>query len=436
MVNVVVICIQFGWFLKWAEWPGNYLKEVSLDVIHKHIDSYNNEILLQRKTKYKIINILLGYYIKIKDVGAACSLINENAIDVSSIKPKMLGGLINIFDDKRSTTIQEISHSVPIKKIIESSKYSYNSLRTLVLAPRFMPRLPHEWYEKKFIALNKGEAVDEYLQYVAPVYEKLRSQMQFMDVRFSSKQRNELYKLIKEKLKSRTPYGFLRLSDGEGYLFQESAFFLTQEDIKNRERHWWGGELPESLRKQIVIKAKASLQDIDLIGIPCIYRIIRDTGLNAPKLTSSLTTRGVLEVLRGVENLNARVNKYQFTEEKSNDFLFSNIGKINELCSFANKVIVISSKKPCILARFFDPGLVVHFITLPSHIRQSESDGYEYKGIPLPYCLDEVNYHIANVVESGDLVLVAGGVASKYIIAESKIMGAVALDIGSAIDNV
>ncbi|WP_351001401.1 hypothetical protein, partial [Shewanella sp. TB7-MNA-CIBAN-0143] len=66
--------------------------------------------------------------------------------------------------------------------------------------------------------------------------------MQFMDVLHNSEVKDRIKSLIIDKIKHREPFCFIRLSDGEGYIFSNTEGYMNIDDIKNRERHWWGCE--------------------------------------------------------------------------------------------------------------------------------------------------------------------------------------------------
>src|SRR5690606_18002039 len=119
----------------------------------------------------------------------------------------------------------------------------------------------------------------------------LRSRLIYMDIRTDLQQKISIQKRIQRALIQRMPFSLIRLGDGEGYLFSDRAQYFKLEDVQNRERHWWGEELPNSLRVDIIQQGRAALKTADVVGIPSVHRFIRDTSDRTVSMTASIQGR-------------------------------------------------------------------------------------------------------------------------------------------------
>jgi hypothetical protein len=289
----------------------------------------------------------------------------------------------------------------------------------------------HTTVMKQFSELSNSSVSSEFNRFALPIYEKYQNQMVFMDVRWCSSQRELLLNIISEKIKTKTPWSFVRMSEGEGYLFQNLSTFFTTADILNRERHWWGRTLNSELRSNICTANRNSINSADLIGIPAVYRFLRDTAYNAQTLSGNLINRGLLNVLSGINKLENKSALY--TEEKANIPLFSDFSVIKELCSLADRVVFVCSIKPSIIENKL--GGIVDVITIPTHYRTSDNALYETSDKILPEMIEEIVLEVEGKVSPGVLLLVSAGVSGKCILSKGKECGAVSLDVGGALDH-
>lgn len=291
----------------------------------------------------------------------------------------------------------------------------------------------HQDVERLFVKRAPAEVSAEFLESVAPVYEKLRDRMRFMDVRWSSRERASFFDFVATALMNRQPFSLVRLSDGEGYIFGEDYKIFTQEDARKRERHWWGEELPRVLRDTFMSDLQKAAKQADVLGIPCIYRFLRDSSSKASTLVSQTQGRGLFEVLMQVK---AYPNTNQvYAEEKCNLPLFNDPSRLQPLIEIARRVIVISSAKPERIKDIFSSLVDLHHVTIPTHRRTLDNAGYQSVGVTLPHVFAELRQKVRKKVSPGDLVLVAAGVLGKALIFDAKESGGVVLDIGSSLDE-
>ena len=276
----------------------------------------------------------------------------------------------------------------------------------------------------------KSVSID-FEEHALKIYERLANKMLYMELRSRDTQRQMLLDVIKDKLVNREQFSILRLSDGEGYLFDNKKFF-TNEDIANRERHWWGLELDSDLRQKIISAARLSLFQADIIGIPSVYRFIRDCSEKSRLLAQNIQGRGLLEVLNGIED--SVHESARFTEDKVNVALFGDVRVIRELAGSAVKVIVVSSALPERVSAVF-PGIALDFVPVTTHFKTSLNKGYIVGEKALPFVYEESLHELNKLVVPGALVLVAAGIVGKIFIGHCRSKGAVVLDIGHTLDD-
>lgn len=286
--------------------------------------------------------------------------------------------------------------------------------------------------EHRFVAALPAIA-DEYKTAVIDVYDQVRDRVTLLDVKRNPDQAHQFLELIKDRLISGEGLSFIRLSDGEGYLFQEFSPYFTELDAQNRERHWWGQEVPESLRKELVNRAKSAVRNADVLGIPSIYRFLRDHSDASVSLGNSVQGRGLLSVLEGIRSLDQ--GNALYTDDKANLAVFNKIEVLREVAGLAKKVIVVSSGDPKSLRAAFGGCLDLHVIPIPTHNKTQTNDKYTSFEKPLPFVFHEVCDSVSNIAAPGDLVLVGAGVAGKAFMDMAKQKGAVGLDLGSAMDE-
>ncbi|WP_048649305.1 hypothetical protein [Nitratireductor soli] len=290
----------------------------------------------------------------------------------------------------------------------------------------------HAHAEQQFALVAPRGVAREYTASVRPIYDALRPRMQFMDTRTNASEADAFLSLVKAAIQDRKPFSLVRLSDGEGYLFPEGRFFGSA-DAADRERHWWGTELPGDLRSAIIAEARDAIAQADIVGIPAVYRFIRDHTDWSRSLTQSIQGRGLLQVLNGAPNLIAV--SARIAEDKVNVSSLSDLQTIASLARLAGKVIIVGSVKRENLPPPFDSGPNVELIPIPTHNRTSLNDKYHSGSKPLPFVYPALLEKLRAAADPGDLVLVAGGIIGKIFVGCARSNGAVALDIGSILDD-
>lgn len=290
----------------------------------------------------------------------------------------------------------------------------------------------HSAAENDFERLAPPELRRDFIEKVKPTFDNLRPRMQFMDLRSDPNELSGLKNLIREAVVAKKPFSLIRLSDGEGYLFPQRTYF-TEEDCRNRERHWWGTELPHALESKIVDEARSAIAEADVIGIPSVYRFIRDNGEGSHSLTHSLQGRGLVEVLAGIGPLASEAAI--FTEDKANVALFADSGKLDWLTDYAGRIVVVSSIKKDSVSGILGHLPQVEFIEIPTHHKTTLNSKYCTGTEPLPYAYPKIIDVLGRTIRPGDLTFVAGGIIGKILLGHCRQRGAIAIDLGHVIDD-
>jgi hypothetical protein len=244
------------------------------------------------------------------------------------------------------------------------------------------------------------------------------------------------WNLVKDALSERRGFSFIRLSDGEAYIYSSSTF--TEEDCANRERHWWACELHPAHRFRLQHQLKIAAQRCDVVGLPSIFRFVRDfsvDNLNDVNLCGTVQKRAILEVIDGYLSSNPR--PVAVAEERSNDYFFRNIlTRIKSLSHLIEMTVVISSLSEDVTEKLFSENGPIISIRVPTRSRTFNQPGRNFKiDTILPYEYKEIIKQIQRYCKPGTLLLVASGVIGKIFIDEGKQMGAVALDLGEVIEH-
>lgn len=265
-----------------------------------------------------------------------------------------------------------------------------------------------------------------------------RSPKFFMDMRSVPHRSNQFILLIEDALVNRIPFSYIRISDGEGYIFMNSYF--THDDCRNRERHWWGTTLTANKRKALQKRLLVALSNADVLGIPSVYRFLRDHQTDK-MLGQTVQSRGLLSVINRV--IPYIHNDLVLTEEKTSSFLFTRQA-INALALHADHIIVVASISTVIVKKIIHHA-IVHHLPIPTHVYTKDNPFYASRsshkteadsfGNSYMEYLKPFKKILLDLRGQRILVLVGAGIAGKIFIDISKRYGAVGLDIGEAVDS-
>jgi hypothetical protein len=287
--------------------------------------------------------------------------------------------------------------------------------------------------EEEFLRHANVQLAEEYRRLVLAPYESLRARCRYMDVKRDGTQAGQLVATICARLRQRLPYAVVRLSDGEGYLFRELNAYFFEEDARNRERHWWGEELDDRTRAKLTQAGLSAIRSADVLGIPSIYRFLRDHSVRSKTLLGGLQGRGLVSVLQGVGEVASP--QAEFGDDKLNLAVFNRIEALRLMAEAASKVIVVNGAREDVLIDTFASLGPVEPITIPTHNKTLGNHRFVGASKPLPYLYESVCAKIEREVEPGVLVLIGGGIAGKAFIEAARRSGGVGLDLGSAMDE-
>lgn len=290
----------------------------------------------------------------------------------------------------------------------------------------------HEIAERNFLRVAPEAVARDFQNQVAPVYDDLRPRMQFMEVRANAEQRTALIELVRKAIIEQSPFSCIRLSDREGYLFSAAGEF-TPADISNCELHWWGAELPVALRERIIMEAREAVGAADIVGIPAVYRFIRDITSKTPSLHSSLQFRGLVAVLAGLQTVAGP--QCAFAEDKVNVGLLHDINQVAELAANARTLVIVSSISTEHLPQELRQHANFRHVSLPSHYKTRGNEMYERGEDILPNIYPRIALELEEAVTPGTLVLMAGGLVGKILAGKARAKGGVVLDIGHVVDD-
>lgn len=290
----------------------------------------------------------------------------------------------------------------------------------------------HREIESAFETTAPAAIAAEFKADIKPVYSRIRTNMNFMDVRSNVEERNHFRSLIVHNLLNKKPLSMIRLSDGEGYAFADNHEFFTLEDQLNRERHWWGIELDSTRRSEIVSRIRSAVSQADILGIPSIHRFVRDVHEKSSSFKTSVQGRGLLQVLH---HFTREHHSAHFGDEKMNIPLFRELELVREILSASERCVLVSSAKADHLPEWMLSLTSVCHITIPTHFRTSQNDKYHISDQPLPLIYETIDAEVRSKTSPGTLVLVAGGIAGKIFIGTARDAGGVALDLGSVMDE-
>lgn len=408
------------------EWTGfkpepHHLDEFSLNIlnIEKGISKKVYKIL-----ENKLLNILIRYkYIK----GIENYFAESNYVNIGNLHINRRIALLKVINDKNSNIEPDLLYDgISPYHLLKMEVQGIHKDRAL--------KINHRSLENKILSLSNQSLAAEFDNYVIPVYEFFRKKMKFMDVSHNKEEVEYLKELIVSKIKSSTPFCFMRLSDGEGYIFSKLQTFMSLADIRNRERHWWGCELNSDMREEITDNLVTSLHNVDLIGIPTVYRFIRDSVDKTESFLGYLQGRGMYNVLQGLYSSPSTCNPNFIGSDKVNLSLLACKEDFIELMKPARHIVFITSVKKSLLASKFDSSFNIDYIELPTHFKTSGNDLYNNNSEPLPFVYKDIIHDIDKTIQKGSLVFVAGGIIGKIFISRCKQSGGIVIDVGSAID--
>ncbi len=282
----------------------------------------------------------------------------------------------------------------------------------------------HEEITKKFISAAPAHVRQDFEALVMPFYDA--HDQSLMDARINNETRQKLTDAIKSHVTLGKPLSLIRIGDCEAYAYSGNSEHVTESDVKLRETHWWGCELNPSLRARIQVQVREAIEQADYLGMPSIFRFIRDVSETTNSMTSTASLRGLVAAMSCIKpKIGSKI-----VEDRIHQVMFS-LKSIRALAHDSLPVHIISSVKPKVVKKF---GLRANAITVPTHNKTRSNDVFQAIGKPLPFVYDGIINEIRSSVKIGDLVLVGAGIIGKTFVHEAYKCGGIALDVGSMVD--
>ncbi len=415
--------IQFWAQMKRVEFSGYTLSRPEVEGIDRYIASnrFGDQSGRWHEARY------LSYLVRIGDVIRLENFLkNLKFLKIYSLPISQKIAVFRLLLDKKSTMLEDV------KSDLYRNESDFHKLKIDVQCGVFHD-LDYRSISERFVKLAPPEISKEYSYLFDGLFPKLSSDNDFIDIRVSQEVKDRFERLISYQLQNLLPFAMIRLSDGEGYIFGGSGRIFTEYDAQNRERHWWGQQVGQSLAEEIRGELLQAVKSADMLGVPTIYRFIRDHNDKSRSLRQNLQGRGLVQVLQWItENFDS--NK-AYTDDKVNLSVFLDVEFLLRVGALANKVIIVTSATEDAISNALEGRLDFQHIMLPTHFKTVSNSKYSSIGRPLPFVYKDVIKKLDSHVEPGDLVLVAGGLVGKLFISYSKYKGAVALDMGSAMDD-
>lgn len=415
--------------LKESQWTRCDIPGRELDEIFGFVLDYEGP----EKVRARLEKLLFGYLMRVNKVDAVAEFFRRSRllrVDYLDVNRRI--ELLKMIKGNRwqGPLFERLTDNL----FLGLSEFNQLKLRVLTQSPEDGDcQFSHETVENRFLGLAPRAIAQEFRNFVKLRYDALRPRFAFMDVRYRQEERASLYERIRRALKYEIPFSLLRLGDGEGYIFEGKYRFFTGDDARNRERHWWGREIPENLRAEFLPRILDAVSRASVLGIPSVYRFLRDHTDRSSSLAQSLQGRGLLEVINGIREI--ADPETLFSEDRCNIPLFKSLQAFGPVIAEARRVVVISSASESEIRKALSFVQQLIAIPIPTHFSKHANDKYTVSDEPLPFTYPSVIERIRGTVQPGDLVLVSGGVIGKIFIQEAKNRGAVALDIGGALDE-
>jgi hypothetical protein len=270
---------------------------------------------------------------------------------------------------------------------------------------------------------------------VGPLSALTRNERNLMDVRFSAEQRVALRESIKRSVSEAKPLSLIRLGDGESYPYQAPQVeginpAVFESDNSDHERHWWGGPPPAPIREDIMTRVRQAVAQCDILGVPSVYRIIRDLPNPRQRYGRNRSQRAFIKILSALGQA-IPVDGKLLTEERCHRCALDGAFLI-ELAALARSVTIVSCW-PDLHLQF--RGESVTAIVIPPQYNLRDPASRE--SVPALFdCYPEIVERVRAASAPGTLLLVGAGIIGKILVDEARECGAAALDVGSLLDYI
>lgn len=399
-----------------AENNGSLLSEQTLDEYLLAARTFDPQV--QRTVE---LLILLGH-LKAERLEAAKRLIaTSRTCPFQNLPPPHQMGLLRCALKAGSSEYAEL------RTAVDGGMSALDRLKVLELdiAAGIQQPVKHADLVDRFLRAAPASFAEEFRRIIKPFYDQ--HDMQYMDARVRPEVAERLREFIRDRIASAAPLSMIRGGDGEAYAYANDAVFVSVDDAEVRERHWWGCQLQQSERAELQSRIRFAIESADIIGVPSVYRFIRDCHFATNSMASTVSMRGLATIVARIRPKAGAL----IAEDRIHQVLFTRDSLLSISKLTKGRVIAVSSLREDKLSEVF-PGALS--IPIPTHYKLQTNDIFLSNDVPLPHVYDEVVETIRKTVGPGDLVLVAGGIIGKIFVHEACARGAVALDVGSMFD--
>ena len=263
----------------------------------------------------------------------------------------------------------------------------------------------------------------------------------FFDTDISAADRRAFIDLVRQRLRERHPFAFVRLGDGEAACLpcERRLALFAVPDRRDRERIWWGKPLERQDRSRLYPRLARAMFDADCVGIPTVSRFIRELRLERnDTLETSLTGRGLRAVLYCAENWDQLRSPGIPGPVFTSCHLHQDLELWNcydELLDGLRDVVLVSCHERLAdwMQERFDLKIAGQILLPPDRVTGPYL-AKDYEGPSLPAHFDDTIARIGDLSRDR-LVLVGAGLLGKLLVSEARAHGGIALDIGSIFDH-
>ncbi len=357
--------------------------------------------------------------------GLVCKIIDEaREISVETLPSRHKIGLLRLAANKTEEDYLSWRQRLALSDLESMKAIEIDSVMGLIPCPR------HHELPARILHAAPPFLHSELQTDILPFFETYKDQMVWMDCRVNQQVRADFIKSLAAPLREGRPYSLVRLGDGESYAWQDT---LPQDHIRIREQRWWCSQLDPTLRQRIATQMLMAIEHADVLGIPSLFRFIRDISENR-YYADHISTLGLLKVIEGLRSLPERPRS--FTEDRIHQVCFD-LETILDLGRVAGKVVIVSSLIPDVARRLMEPicdDTMIDCVTMPTHAKTMDNDLFASTGKSLPFVYEELNAEIAEKVGPGSLAVIAGGSIGKIFCETARAQGGVAIDVGAMAD--
>jgi hypothetical protein len=268
---------------------------------------------------------------------------------------------------------------------------------------------------------------------------------EFGDTRVDKADQQRLRDELKRRVRDPEPFSMLRVGDGEVAAF--SPDYIPRDTLEAalvaRQQLWWARPAEPKTWKRIQEATVDAFLGADYLGIPSIFRLLRDLPRLLPKMRGPIadwpTTASAHRILSEELTRLQRTGQLDWSrktllDDRCHQELFTPAGvldfKVNDRPCVLVNCFTIDQVNGALGTRMFTDG-----IRLPPHtkVRDHVPDDAISRAT-MPEILDDLLDQVERQARKGALLFVAGGFAGKLLIEHARRHGGSALDVGATAD--